>query len=114
MCVDVSTGDEWPAGTIVFHTTFFSGPNSVGSPVVAETPVPFGPRKRDQSEGAEVQTGVDAARAARPAASIAVRSPRPAVVVGCMREVYSSPVAFPGPGSRPCDPGPGSGRAAGG
>src|SRR5689334_16400932 len=49
MCVAVSTGDECPCGTAVFHITFFSGPNSVGSPVVSATPLPFGPRKRDHS-----------------------------------------------------------------
>jgi len=32
-----------------FQTTFFAGPNSAGSPDVFATPVPFGPRKRDQS-----------------------------------------------------------------
>ena len=30
MCVAVSTGEEWPVGTVAFHTTFFSGPNSAG------------------------------------------------------------------------------------
>src|SRR5262245_29810055 len=45
----VSTGDEWPGGSSVFQTTFLLGPNSVGNPVVAETPVPFGPRNCDQS-----------------------------------------------------------------
>src|SRR4051794_9296314 len=49
MRVSVRTGEEWPVGTAVFHTTFFSGPNSDGSPEVFEIPVPFGPRKRDQS-----------------------------------------------------------------
>ena len=49
ICVRVSTGDECPAGTAAFHTTFFAGPNSDGSPDVFDTPVPLGPRKRDQS-----------------------------------------------------------------
>ena len=47
--VRVSTGDECPAGTAAFHTTFFAGPNSDGSPEVSAMPVPLGPRKRDQS-----------------------------------------------------------------
>src|SRR5262249_13094842 len=33
----------------VFQTTPLSGPNSVGRLVAVETPVPFGPRNRDQS-----------------------------------------------------------------
>src|SRR6266496_5861875 len=40
----VSTGDEWPGGSAVFQITFLLGPNSSGSPVDAETPLPFGPR----------------------------------------------------------------------
>ena len=48
MCVGVRTGDECPAGTGAFHTTFFVGPNSAGRFAVYEMPVPFGPRKRDQ------------------------------------------------------------------
>jgi hypothetical protein len=45
----VNTGDEWPGGSAVFQTTFFAGPNSTGNPVVAETPLPLGPRNCDQS-----------------------------------------------------------------
>ena len=52
ICVRVSTGDECPDGTAAFHTTFFAGPNSEGSPDVFDTPVPLGPRKRDQSGSA--------------------------------------------------------------
>ena len=53
--VRVSTGEECPAGTAAFHTTFFAGPNSDGSPEVSEMPVPLGPRKRDQF-GSEIAT----------------------------------------------------------
>lgn len=49
--MEVRTGEECPAGTAVFQTTFFCGPNSEGKPVDDETPVPFGPRNRDQSSG---------------------------------------------------------------
>jgi hypothetical protein len=45
----VSTGEEWPGGSGVFQTTFFSGPNTSGSPVDAVTPLPFGPRNCGQS-----------------------------------------------------------------
>ena len=48
MCVSVSTGDEWPPGSDVFHLTFLPGPNSTGRFVAVETPVPLGPRKRVQ------------------------------------------------------------------
>src|SRR5205823_241967 len=43
-------GEEWPGGRAVFHTTFRSGPNSVGSLVSPETPEAFGPRNCGQSE----------------------------------------------------------------
>src|SRR5215510_5563633 len=49
MRVRASTGDEWPGGSEVFQTTFFSGPNSTGRFVAPETPVPLGPRKRGHS-----------------------------------------------------------------
>src|SRR5258708_4035076 len=52
MRVRVSTGDEWPGGSGVFQTTFFSAPNSLGRLVEVESPEPFGPRKRDQSSSA--------------------------------------------------------------
>jgi len=55
MRLRVSTGDECPGGSGVFQKTFFSGPNSVGSPVVIETPVPLGPRNCDQSSAATVE-----------------------------------------------------------
>ena len=52
MRLRVSTGDECPGGSVVFHTTFLSGPNSVGNPEVVETPVPLGPRNCAQSSAA--------------------------------------------------------------
>lgn len=52
MRLRVRTGDECPGGSGVFHTTFFSGPNSVGSPEVVETPVPLGPRNCAHSSAA--------------------------------------------------------------
>src|SRR6185295_15574724 len=52
MRLGASTGEECPGGSVVFHTTFFEGPNSVGSPEVAETPEPFGPRNCVQSSAA--------------------------------------------------------------
>jgi hypothetical protein len=57
--VGVSTGDEWPAGVAVFHTTFFDGPNSVGSPLTFAIPVPFGPRNRDQSGSDAISASVN-------------------------------------------------------
>src|SRR4028118_1566110 len=45
----VSTGEEWPGGSGVFQTTFFAGPNTSGSPIETETPLPFGPRNCGQS-----------------------------------------------------------------
>ena len=61
----VSTGDEWPGGSAVFQTTFLLGPNSSGSPVDAETPLPFGPRNCDQSSATTVvKRVVDAINAA--------------------------------------------------
>src|SRR6185295_4649035 len=53
----VSTGDEWPVGTAVFHSTLRSGPNSVGNPALLDTPVPFGPRNLDQSGSAGAPSG---------------------------------------------------------
>src|SRR5882724_3571974 len=44
-----STGDEWPGGSAVRQTTFFAGPNSVGRPVVSDTPKALGPRNWGQS-----------------------------------------------------------------
>ena len=44
----VNTGDECPGGSGVFHFTWLSGPNSTGRLVALETPVPLGPRNRDQ------------------------------------------------------------------
>src|SRR5215831_10466491 len=45
----VRTGEECPGGSAVFQITFCLGPNSVGRPLVVDTPVPFGPRNCDQS-----------------------------------------------------------------
>src|ERR1044071_6917003 len=42
-------GEEWPAGSRTFHTTFFSGPKSTGSFVASETPLALIPRNRGQS-----------------------------------------------------------------
>src|SRR5215510_10248813 len=53
----VSTGDECPAGSSVFQTTFLAGPNSVGRPLVSETPLPFGPRNCDHSSEAAMVKG---------------------------------------------------------
>ena len=50
----VKTGDECPRGSSVFQTTFFLGPNSNGSPVEVETPLPFGPRNCVQSSASAV------------------------------------------------------------
>jgi hypothetical protein len=44
-----STGEECPAGTLVFQTRFLRGPISTGRFVEADRPEPFGPRKRGQS-----------------------------------------------------------------
>src|SRR6188508_3304126 len=52
MWVLVNTGDEWPGGSGVFHFTWLSGPNSTGRFVALDTPVPLGPRKRDQFSAA--------------------------------------------------------------
>lgn len=60
----VSTGDECPGGSAVFQITFLLGPNSAGSPVDAETPVPFGPRNCGQSSAPAVVNGPDAIKAA--------------------------------------------------
>src|ERR1035441_6692088 len=38
------TGEEYPNGTGVFQTTFFSCPNSVGRRLAWPTPLPLGPR----------------------------------------------------------------------
>ena len=46
--IAVTIGEEYPCGRSVFQITFRVGPNSAGSPVVSESPEPFGPRKRDQ------------------------------------------------------------------
>jgi hypothetical protein len=64
MRLRVSTGEEWPGGSAVFQTTFLLGPNSSGRPVVAETPVPFGPRNCDQSSATAVVNGRDAINSA--------------------------------------------------
>src|ERR1700730_3428453 len=56
----VSTGEEWPGGSSVFQITFLLGPNSWGSPVVADTPVPFVPRNCDQSSVTAVFKANDA------------------------------------------------------
>src|SRR5215813_4224898 len=45
----VRIGEECPGGSAVFQITFCLGPNSVGRPLVVDTPVPFGPRNCDQS-----------------------------------------------------------------
>src|SRR5262249_28820705 len=79
MWVAVSTGDECPAGTAVFQMTFFDGPNSAGSPEVADTPVPLGPRKRDQSDGfaaAVTAAGSESAATARLSARVIRRAVR--------------------------------------
>ena len=60
----VNTGDEWPGGSGVFQITFLLGPNCSGSPVVAETPVPFGPRNCDQSSATAFVNGPKAIKAA--------------------------------------------------
>src|SRR6185503_1109548 len=52
----VSTGEEWPGGSGVDQMTFLSGPNSVGSPIDAETPVPLGPRNCSQSSAAVLES----------------------------------------------------------
>src|SRR3954464_13534592 len=49
ICGAVRAGDDSPAGTLAFQTTFLSGPNSAGNPVLVDMPVPFGPRKRVHS-----------------------------------------------------------------
>ena len=69
MCVLVKTGDECPGGTTAFHFTFFVGPNSTGTLVAPETPVPFGPRKRDQFS-ASAKASADKSAAARLAPTI--------------------------------------------
>src|SRR5579864_9122312 len=43
-------GEELPLGVFCFHTTLRSLLISEGSPRSVEIPVPFGPRKRGQSE----------------------------------------------------------------
>src|SRR5262245_58887534 len=48
----VSTGEEWPRGSVVFHTRLRWGPSSMGRFLVVEMPVPFGPRNCDQSSSA--------------------------------------------------------------
>src|SRR5258707_3542688 len=58
MCAAVRTGDECPEGTVVFHTTFVAGPNSDGRADVSATPVPLGPRKRDQPPSLELSRPV--------------------------------------------------------
>src|SRR6267142_661894 len=60
----VRTGDEWPGGSGVFQITFLLGPNSSGSPVDAETPVPFGPRNCDQSSAPALVNGSNVIKAA--------------------------------------------------
>jgi len=60
----VSTGDEWPGGSAVFQITFLLGPNSSGSPVDAETPLPFGPRNCGQSSVTAVVNAADELTAA--------------------------------------------------
>ncbi len=42
-------GDECPGGSASRHSMFLPGPNSVGTLVADDSPLPFGPRKRDQS-----------------------------------------------------------------
>src|SRR2546426_126928 len=64
----VITGDECPGGTAVFHTTFFSGPNSDGSRVASPTPLPLGPRNCIQS----AEKAFAANRAANRAANMAI------------------------------------------
>src|SRR5712692_10158371 len=44
-----STGDECPGGSAVRQMTFLAGPNSVGRPIVSETPEALGPRNWGQS-----------------------------------------------------------------
>ena len=61
----VSTGDECPGGSVVFQTTFLSGPNSVGNPEVVDTPVPLGPRNCDQSSEAEIGVAKEASSIAK-------------------------------------------------
>ena len=56
----VSTGDECPGGSAVFHFTFLVGPNSTGTLVASETPRPFGPRKRVQFSAAVSVVAVSA------------------------------------------------------
>ena len=42
-------GDECPGGSASRHSMRLPGPNSVGTFVADDSPLPFGPRKRDQS-----------------------------------------------------------------
>src|SRR6266487_3931917 len=60
MRLRVSTGEEWPGGSAVFQITFLFGPNSTGRPVVAETPLPFGPRNCGQSSATALVNRDDA------------------------------------------------------
>src|SRR5579859_6775058 len=46
-------GEECPCGVLAFQSTLCSGPSSAGSARSLETPSPFGPRKRVQSEPAK-------------------------------------------------------------
>jgi hypothetical protein len=51
-CFD-TIGDELPfPGTATFQSRFCFSPKATGMPVSLETPVPFGPRNRGQSEAA--------------------------------------------------------------
>src|SRR5262245_43038982 len=61
MRVVVKNGEEWPGGSGVFHLTFFSGPDSTGRSLAVETPVPLGPRKRDQFSAAPAPKAADGA-----------------------------------------------------
>jgi hypothetical protein len=48
MCWLLSTGEDFPAGSDVFQTTLFLGPNSIGRALVEATPEALGPRKPGQ------------------------------------------------------------------
>src|SRR5258708_20825011 len=67
-------GEEFPApGISTFQRRFCFSPNSIGTPVSAETPVPFGPRKRGQSEAAAVSE--------RSATQATAKSPNPMALI---------------------------------
>ena len=74
------TGEERPKGTSALQLSFLPGPNSTGKPVDADTPDPFGPRKRDQSPAASGRVTTDDNRRQTPMKSVGTRKQAPSLV----------------------------------